>query len=1039
VEADPSVAHDTAQRLVLATQLPFEDAWDGLERTLGTPLREAFDAAARAHGRAVEEAGLAGPCPPDAAASSAAFVRYVRGVASEVLQPLLAVLEAHAPATLLHHVFAQAEKRAEEACRELPEGEPLPWGDALAPHPADGRTRAIGKRLARVLSPARRPEWSRDAPLRSVALHHLEERVFPGQAVAARRALQGWARWMADQELAWSEWATTVLGALLDEEAARSEEVDETEDEGEPRTERLAWTAAVAQAQRLQAHLEEQSIRDPHAEAQADGIRRLGEGQGSLRADLAVSGSFLFRPGPVTEPLSLWKAFRPGIEVWQTWHARGLERIRLHQVLLHMILGAAAIQERLASQVSQALETTLKSLPQEGADAFRRLKDKLDGEGPNPPGGLAARLEQHVSEARSLLERFVAPPEDEQVMAPIRASTESAVDGLQGLIHQVPNSLTLRPLPSASDDLRRPRIDAHVVRPQETARQAFDALRMERIRTSPQVIADAVEALASQLSELHDVVAFGFEAADKELNEAEEEAEERALTLAAGGLRRTAEALAALPALVDTAQDDMVDTIAGELSRGIAYVVDRTLARRMQGQILEARSRLWTTLRERVRLATPGMDLWLRRLRAVWLRARRRGLRLRRRARAMLNAPDEARAGTGRHRPPSLKSAGLDAVPLVYRRLFTFDAVSDPNLMAGREVELALAQESWNRWREGFGTPLIVTGPPGGGVSSFLGAFSVRLASREAPTIQASFDRRFDVEADLSAWIASLLGLDATATLDDLASRVLGAKQGTVPDVCLLDGLEHVYLRTPGGTDLVERVLTFMAETEPRVFWMASITRSAWQLVQKSEPTASSQVEAMELAPLTVEGLRTAVLTRHRRSGVPLRFQEPTQGRRILRRRLRRMNEEARQRLLEEDFFERLHRSSTHNLRMAFFQWLRSADFGHGEGGLRVRPAQPLAFPYLESLNLTQNFTLKSFLEHRTLTLAEHDAVFRIPRQESFQIFESLRNRHIIESVTTEGPDLGMSDILREELRYRIAPLLTGAVAAHLAHRNIVH
>ena len=151
------------------------------------------------------------------------------------------------------------------------------------------------------------------------------------------------------------------------------------------------------------------------------------------------------------------------------------------------------------------------------------------------------------------------------------------------------------------------------------------------------------------------------------------------------------------------------------------------------------------------------------------------------------------------------------------------------------------------------------------------------------------------------------------------------------------------------------------------------------------------------------------------------------------------MRGDARHRLLEADYFEHLHRSSMDNLRLAFFQWLRTADFGHGEGGLRVRPLQTLTSSYLDSLDLTQNFTLKAFLEHRTLTLGEHDTVFRIPRQESFQIFESLRNRHIIEPLPTDGEERGVSDILREELRFRISPMLTGAVANHLTLRNIVH
>ena len=97
----------------------------------------------------------------------------------------------------------------------------------------------------------------------------------------------------------------------------------------------------------------------------------------------------------------------------------------------------------------------------------------------------------------------------------------------------------------------------------------------------------------------------------------------------------------------------------------------------------------------------------------------------------------------------------------------------------------------------------------------------------------------------------------------------------------------------------------------------------------------------------------------------------------------------------------------------------------------------------VEALDLTQNFTLKAFLEHRTLTLSEHDRIFRLPRHESYQIFESLGNRHLIEAeavpaATPQNDDEERSEIA-EELRYRLSPLLVGAIINHLRARNIVH
>ncbi|MGD8320363.1 MAG: hypothetical protein PVJ02_07915, partial [Gemmatimonadota bacterium] len=80
-----------------------------------------------------------------------------------------------------------------------------------------------------------------------------------------------------------------------------------------------------------------------------------------------------------------------------------------------------------------------------------------------------------------------------------------------------------------------------------------------------------------------------------------------------------------------------------------------------------------------------------------------------------------------------------------------------------------------------------------------------------------------------------------------------------------------------------------------------------------------------------------------------------------------------------------------------------------------------------------------AFLEHNTLTLSEHDAVFRITRQESYQIFESLLNRQLIEVVAATGEEDPTVSRVVAEARYRLRSLIAGALATHLASKNIVH
>jgi hypothetical protein len=199
-------------------------------------------------------------------------------------------------------------------------------------------------------------------------------------------------------------------------------------------------------------------------------------------------------------------------------------------------------------------------------------------------------------------------------------------------------------------------------------------------------------------------------------------------------------------------------------------------------------------------------------------------------------------------------------------------------------------------------------------------------------------------------------------------------------------------------------------------------------------------VDVFDLEPLDVDAMRAAITVRHRRSGLAIGYEEPTGGMHRLKRRMRRFRraEENFQSQLASDFFDRLHRTSGGYLSLALYQWLKAADFTTGEGVFMRQPDRP-DFSVLDTLNLTQNFTLKAFLEHRTLTLAEHDRIFRLSRQESFQVIESLRNRHLLDQVSNGTEAREERSEIEEELRYRVPPLVMGAVISHLQARNIVH
>jgi hypothetical protein len=1016
--------------LASATLQPFRDAWADLDGALWNQVVSALQASAEAHAGILATTGLDDPAAEPAGADLA---HYRREVAREVQAPLLVALRRLDPVGAVADRFDGALTKARDAVRALPPATPLPWRDeGLRAAQDDRRIRRFNKWLVRISRRLRSGASRPAAPVRALGAHSLRYDVAPGQAPEFGSAQQSWVRWTAGLEQAWADWAIELLRPFRDDPEQSGEDREDDED-GSPE----GFDEALRATRALQEALTAATAASPHDDASRRGGEALAKGVDSLDANLSIAGTLALRLTASIQRGGSAPKDAP-TPAWSSWYANAVDRMELHRSLLDLILGGEAVVQRFGDGLREWLVGDIEERCGELATDLRAIAQDLEEGGSGK--GLPENITRADEKSTMALADFIATlPDSDSVAKRVRRSADTTAESIHALLHRVPAVVALHPIPTPDSPLRRP-AEGKPMRAQEAARQAFDLLRMERIRSRPLDLIETVDLLIAETSGLPEVIGFGCEAAAKELESEEDGARERAVELAHEGLERAATALEVLPLSLSTAVAKAREGVGDEVEGGWDRLVNRALAQRVHAQLLDARSAFGESLRDLEDRIAPTVRRLAMRGRVRWAKARRSLARLVRKGRTLVGTDTQTSgAGLRSARVLAAPEAFLAELPLVYQRLFSLDPVADPGLLAGRDVPLADTEERWLRWREDEGVPLIVVGRPGVGISSFFLVLAQRMEELGAEMVHQPMTTRLGDEAGLAAHLATMLRLDPVDSLAALAAAVLRAPKGSLPEVVALEGLEHLYLRAPGGTDLVERMLTLMAETEPRLFWLVSVTQSAWQLICKSEPTAVSQVEPLELTPLDAPGLRTAILSRHRRSGVPLVFEEPTEGRRLLRRRLRGVRGTAgHQKILEEDFFERLHRSANGSVRLALFQWLRAADFTSNEGELRARPVDPMDFSFMEALDLTQNFTLKALLEHRTLALEEHDRIFRVPRQESFQIVESLRNRHLVEPAAKAEGDEEISEV-EASRRYRIPPLLEGAVAAHLSRRNILH
>lgn len=489
------------------------------------------------------------------------------------------------------------------------------------------------------------------------------------------------------------------------------------------------------------------------------------------------------------------------------------------------------------------------------------------------------------------------------------------------------------------------------------------------------------------------------------------------------------------------------------------------------GQATQIFERRWGMLHQRIEVAgVEGqfMDMKLRvadegarmgreaqnRLRIVGKRVASEARRLWKQAVSLIRRGQSA---AGLTQNVAARQATLDALgeittirqrlPLVYRRLFSFDPIADPLLLQGRDAQLKTLDGVLNRWQaQQPSSAVVVTGPMGGGATSFLRVAAGTLLTG-LPVHRVDLIERLADPDRLALALAEAFEIDLSQDEDTSLSRLGRLERHLLagPDaprrVCLLEHLEHLMLRTGGGLAPLETVLTFLSRTDHRVLWLATMNESAWRFVARTAPALTGLVTPLPLPSLDRAALEALILKRHARSGLPLTFDEPQAPAPLLVRRLKGANNDAtRQDLLRADYFDRLARASGRSIALALFYWLRSLDFESADDHLTVRSLPPLDFGFLAGYDLPRAFALKALLQHGTLTLSEYQRVFRSTPREGYLLFESLANELLITRAngTTNGAAPGAPVGVRLGERYRIHPLLVHPVAEALRSRNMM-
>lgn len=384
-------------------------------------------------------------------------------------------------------------------------------------------------------------------------------------------------------------------------------------------------------------------------------------------------------------------------------------------------------------------------------------------------------------------------------------------------------------------------------------------------------------------------------------------------------------------------------------------------------------------------------------------------------------------------------------LPVVYRRLFSFHPLNDDSLMAGRDEDIKWLNQQLKTRRRGRPSAIVITGSPGCGVTTFINA-AKQSCLRHTRFKNLDLISRIDNESDLVKKLVTILELGDIGTdnltLSALADRIMADEEQDKMLVCVVERIEHLFLRKIAGFELIAGLLRFMSETASRVFWIATTTEFAWQLLARNEPTARGLISHYRISGYGRSELEEVIDQRHRRSALDISFDPPADVSPIMERRVRNaQNEEDVQAIYRAAYFDSLFTASGQNIMIAIFYWLLSVRYRSDPPAISVKALPELNFDSLANLSVTELFALKAFLEHGSLTVLEYCQISTVDENVGFEIFESLGNAMLVERARDE--EAGIMDLEFERIerggRYRVRPLLAQPIIRGLRAKNIVH
>ena len=352
-------------------------------------------------------------------------------------------------------------------------------------------------------------------------------------------------------------------------------------------------------------------------------------------------------------------------------------------------------------------------------------------------------------------------------------------------------------------------------------------------------------------------------------------------------------------------------------------------------------------------------------------------------------------------------------LPVIYRYLFENAPVKEVNLFLSRQQEIVTLNTALKDWKLGNYAATLVIGENGSGKSSLLQHY-LKTVKDGVKIFYLVINRFYHSESDFYELMQDVFENKDLLREQDVLDQIASLKG---QQIIVIDGLERVFVRKPGGFDCLRKLLSIIISTNNQAFWICSVSLHAANYLNKTISLKENFDYLVELSNLSSDEMRNIVLKRHRLSGYIVIYEDdtkqPEQNSKI----------RERQNQLEAEFFFNLNKFAHSNISLSLYFWLESiSEFTEKE--LYIKQFSTPDFSFLETLTPEKAYTLLLIVMHGRITIDWHSIICNVSKERSKWVLSVLKEDSIL---------------LLKGNYYILNGILYRHVVQLLKNRNLIH